>query len=95
MAMNNEDHTLGVHSLTDEIKELLQEKHPKTREVTEEILLTGPIRTCAGLKAGIEASIHAMREIYQNDETEAILLVNAENAFNNLNRRAALHNIRE
>ena len=28
----------------------------------------GPLQTCAGLKAGIEASIHAMRNIYEDDE---------------------------
>ena len=55
----------------------------------------GPLQTCAGLKAGIEASIHAMRNIYEDDETEAVLLVDAENAFNNLNRRAAIHNIKQ
>ena len=55
---------------------------------------TGPLQTCAGLKAGIEASIHAMRTIFEDDDTEAILLVDADNAFNRLNRRAALHNIR-
>ena len=36
-----------------------------------------------------------MREIYEDNTTEAILLVDAENAFNNLNRHAALHNIKE
>ena len=55
----------------------------------------GPLQTCAGLKAGIEASIHAMREIFEDEETEAVLLVDAENAFNQLNRGAALHNIKE
>ena len=55
----------------------------------------GPLQTCAGLKSGIEASIHAMRQIFENEGTEALLLVDAENAFNNLNRKAALHNIKE
>jgi hypothetical protein len=59
------------------------------------IKAAGPLQTCAGLKAGIEASVHAMREIYEDNETEAILLVDAENEFNNLNRQAALHNIKE
>ena len=63
--------------------------------IREDIIdASGPL-TCAGLKAGIEASIHAMRTVYEDDETEGILLVDAENAFNNLNRRAALHNIKE
>ena len=55
----------------------------------------GPLQTCAGLKSGIEASIHAMRKIFERDETEGLLLVDAENAFNNLNRKVALHNIKE
>lgn len=55
----------------------------------------GPLQTCAGLKSGIEASIHAMRELFDRDSTEALLLVDAENAFNNLNRKAALQNIRQ
>ena len=64
--------------------------------IREDIIkAAGPLQTCAGLKAGIEASIHAMKSIYDNEETEAILLVDATNAFNNLNRHAALHNIKE
>ena len=55
----------------------------------------GPLQTCTGIRAGIEASIHAMRRIFEVDDSEAIILVDAENAFNNLNRKAALHNIRE
>ena len=59
------------------------------------IQAAGPLQTCAGLKSGIEASIHAMRKIFEREETEALLLVDAENAFNNLNRKTAIHNIRE
>jgi len=54
---------------------------------------TAPLQTCAGLKGGIEASIHAIRRKYEDEETEGILLVDASNAFNALNRKAALHNI--
>ena len=64
--------------------------------IREDIIeAAGPLQTCAGLKSGIEASIHAMRKIFQKDETERLLLVDAENAFNNLNRKGALHNVRE
>ena len=59
------------------------------------IQAAGPLQTCAGLKAGIEASIHAIRKIFDKEETEAVLLVDADNAFNRLNRSAALHNIKE
>ena len=55
----------------------------------------GPLQTCAGLKSGIEASIHAMRNIFERDNTQGLLLVDAENAFNNLNRKVALHNIKQ
>ncbi len=57
-------------------------------------LAAGPLQTCAGHQAGCEAAIHAMKEIESMDETEAMLLVDATNAFNTLNRKAALHNIR-
>ena len=53
----------------------------------------GPLQTCAGHEAGCEAAVHAMREIFTFEDTEAILLVDASNAFNAINRQAALHNI--
>ena len=53
----------------------------------------GPLQTSAGQLGGCEAAIHAMCEIYHCSETEGVLLVDAENAFNRLNRLAALHNI--
>ena len=34
-----------------------------------------------------------MRSIFDADETDAVLLIDASNAFNALNRAAALHNI--
>ena len=59
----------------------------------ELVKATAPLQTSAGLSGGIEASIHAMRKIYDDEETEGILLIDASNAFNALNRRAALHNV--
>ena len=56
------------------------------------ISATAPLQTCAGLSGGAEASIHAMRRIYLDPETEGVLLVDASNAFNAMNRAAALHN---
>ena len=53
-----------------------------------------PLQACAGHEAGCEAAVHAMKEIYTHDETEATLLVDAMNAFNAINRQATLHNIR-
>ena len=54
----------------------------------------GPLQVATGLDSGAEAAIHAMKEIFEDDETDAVILVDASNAFNSLNRRVALHNIR-
>ena len=52
------------------------------------------MQVCAGKKSGREAAIHAMRNMFGADETDAALLVDASNASNSLNRGAALNNIR-
>ena len=53
----------------------------------------GNLQVCAGQQAGGEAAIHAMREIFEHEDCEAVLLVDAKNAFNTLNRKTVLHNI--
>ena len=53
----------------------------------------GPLQTCAGHAAGSEAAVHAMKEMFGDSECEAALFVDASNAFNRINRQAALHNI--
>ena len=53
----------------------------------------GYLQVCAGHKSGSEAAVHAMRSIFDADDTDAVLLIDASNAFNSLNRAAALHNI--
>ena len=53
----------------------------------------GSLQVCAGQEAGSEASIHTIYDVYQQDGTEAVLLVDADNAFNSINRKAMLHNI--
>ena len=55
---------------------------------------SGSLQVCAGHKSGSEAAIHAMRNIFEADQTDAVLLIDASNTFNALNRAAALHNIR-
>ena len=52
-----------------------------------------PIQLCAGQPSGCEASVHAMRAAFDSPHTEAVLQVNATNAFNCLNRQTALRNI--
>ena len=53
----------------------------------------GPLQVATGLESGAEAAIHAMREIFEGEDCEAVILVDASNAFNALNRQTALHNI--
>ena len=53
----------------------------------------GLLHTCAGHAAGSEAAVHAMREMFEGDECDAALLVDASNTFNCVNRQAALYNI--
>ena len=55
----------------------------------------GPLQLCAGHKSGCESAVHSMRHVYDFSETEATILVDATNAFNSLNREAALRNIRQ
>ena len=54
----------------------------------------GPLQLCAGQIAGIKAAVHAMRTSFEDEDTDAVLLVDASNAFNSLNKTVALHNIR-
>ena len=57
------------------------------------IQATGSMQVCAGQKSGSEAAIHAMSEIFHGEDTDAVFLIDASNAFNSLNRMTALHNI--
>ena len=56
---------------------------------------SGSIQQCAGQKSGSEAAIDAdaMHTILETDDADAVLLIDVSNAFNALNRAAALHNI--
>ena len=54
----------------------------------------GSNQLCSGQVAGIEAAVHAVRQSFGSEETEGILLVDASNVFNSLNRANALANIR-
>ena len=53
----------------------------------------GDHQLCAGHVSGCEAGVHAMTDIQEDDQTETVLLVDASNAFNSLNREAAMRNI--
>ena len=53
----------------------------------------GPLQASTGLKGGAEAAIHTMKDLFESEETDAVILVDASNAFNSLNRAVAFHNI--
>ena len=54
----------------------------------------GSLQVCAGQDAGCEAAIHALWTIFQQEETEAVMLIDVSNAFNSINRKAFLHNVK-
>ena len=55
----------------------------------------GPLQTVTKFKPGTEAVIHSMRLIFKVSSTEAVILVDVNNAFNSINRKVALPNIQE
>ena len=57
------------------------------------ITTVGPLQVCAGQESGCEAAAHAMHKMYKEEHTEAVLLVDAANGFNFVNRKVFLHNI--
>ena len=69
-------------------KAILSIIRPNIQEVA------GLYQLCAGQCAGVESAAHAARKLFESEENEAILLVDATNAFNSINRYSALHNIR-
>lgn len=52
----------------------------------------GSLQLCTGQDAGCEAAVHAMAHVYNAEDTEAVIFVDAANAFNRLNRQVTLRN---
>ena len=55
--------------------------------------VAGSQQLCAGQIAGTEAAVYAVCSSFASDDCEALLLVDARNAFNALNCQTALRNI--
>ena len=53
---------------------------------------TGSLQLSAGKDEGSEAAIHAVYEMFNKESTEAVLMVDASNTFNAINREAFLRN---
>ena len=71
------------------VQDVLEEKHPDAKPAHAETIMS----QSAGQDAGCEAAVHAMSNIFQEESTEAMIFVDASNAFNNLNRQATLLNV--
>ena len=56
-------------------------------------IAAGPLQVATGVESGAEAAIYAMRTIFEDEQYEAVILVDASNTFNALNRNVALHNV--
>lgn len=54
----------------------------------------GSCQLSGGQNAGIEAAVHIVRHQFDAKDSEAMLLVDASNAFKSLNRKNGLINIK-
>ena len=67
-----------------------------TRDDVE--IVCGADQLCAGVKAGIEGAVHATNDLFESYSNDVdgwgVLLVDASNAFNSINRIALLWNAR-
>ena len=57
--------------------------------------VAGPSQLCTGHQAGCEAAVHSVVETFNVEvDAEGVLQVDAANAFNKINRKVMLHNIK-
>ena len=56
----------------------------------------GTSQLCGGVHSSIEGAIHTVRDLFDEDQEEGwgVLLIDASNAFNSINRQAVLWNSR-
>ena len=52
------------------------------------------LQLSAGEETGSEATIHATINIFADIDMDAVLLISAENAFNSMNYKLMLHNLK-
>jgi len=57
------------------------------------VRVTTPLQLCVGVPSACEVAVAALRSFFGSDDADAVLLVDASNAFNSMNRDVALHNI--
>ena len=65
-----------------------------TKVLKEDIQMAcGALQTCSGISSGIDSTIHAMKDVFDKEWCEGVLLIDAENAFNRINRKQALSSL--
>ena len=84
----------GVHpiGICETIRRIISKAILKVTRV-DILSAVGPLQLCAGQDVGCETAVHTMRSVFNDGDTEGVLLIDVKNAFNSLNRAAALHNI--
>ena len=55
--------------------------------------MVGPLQLCAGFEGGYEAAVHDMQQLFSLPQFDAVIQVDACNAFNSLSRQTALRHI--
>ena len=55
--------------------------------------ITGGLQVCTDQQAGCETVKHIMNSLFSDSDNDAVLLIDASNAFNQLSQTAALLNI--
>ena len=53
----------------------------------------GAVQVCAGQSGGCEAAIYVMRSMREDVDTDAVLLIDAANTFDSINREPMLENV--
>ena len=51
------------------------------------------VQMCVGHQGGVEAAVHAMVDIFAEDSNHGLIQVDANNAFNSINRKVLLNNV--
>ena len=52
------------------------------------------LQLSAGQDAGVEAVVHAMHDIFSQENIEAVPIIDAENAFSSINRKVILYGMK-
>ena len=60
------------------------------KDITDTVRL---LQLSAGQEAGAEKAIHGTRDIFENEDTEAVPLIDSENAFSPINQKVILHHL--